>query len=104
MCSIAHAGIVSWHGGGLRYANPPYRLAARSALFRRDTNLDGLARLAELTRQPGEAAQGFGHLHPAADAGDNHIDHGEGRVEMAARLKLLDRDTRLRERLGIGDA
>ena len=41
--------------------------------------------------KPGEPAQRLGHLHATADAGDDDIDHGQGRVEVAAGLELLDR-------------
>ena len=59
---------------------------------------------ADFRRKPGEAPQGFGHLHPACYTGDHHVDHRKGRVEMAARLELLDRDAGGRHCLGIGDA
>ena len=60
--------------------------------------------LSRFLGKPGETAQGFGHLHAATDAGDHHIDHGEGRVEVAASLKLLDWNARGRHGLGVGDA
>src|SRR5476651_20383 len=54
-------------------------------------------------REPGEPAQGVGHLHAPADAGDHHVDHGKGRVEVAARVELLDRHARCGQRLRVSD-
>jgi hypothetical protein len=41
--------------------------------------------------QAGEALQGLRHLLAAAGGCRDHVDHGEGRVEVSARLQLLDR-------------
>jgi hypothetical protein len=48
------------------------------------------------------ALQGLRHLLAAADGGRDHVDHGEGRVEVATRLQLLDRHAG--QGLGVGDA
>src|SRR5262245_18276661 len=53
---------------------------------------------------PREAAQRLGHLDAALYSGHDHIDHGEGRVEVAARMQLLDRHAGRYERVGVGDA
>ena len=54
--------------------------------------------------QAGEALQGLRHLLAAADGGRDHVDHGEGRVEVATRLQLLDRHAGRGQGLGVGDA
>ena len=59
--------------------------------------------LVSFAGKSGEPAQSFGHLHAAADAGDHHVDHGEGRVEVAARLELLDRHACRSQCFGVGD-
>ena len=54
--------------------------------------------------QAGEALQGLRHLLAAADGGRDHVDHGEGRVDVATRLHLLDRYAGRGLGLEIGDA
>ena len=89
------------------------RIAALGVLFRSGSHLlrHGISTwrhpFVALSRLPGQAsepAQRFGHLHATVDAGQHHVDHHEGRMEMAAGLKLLDRHTGRSQRLGVGDA
>jgi len=54
---------------------------------------DTLVSLSPFGGKPSEPAQGFSHLHAPADAGDHHVDHGKGKVEVAASVNMLDRHT-----------
>ena len=76
---------------------PPIHCGLRRVLFRRFWQDPWLF-------QAGEALQGLRHLLAAADGGRDHVDHGEGRVEVATRLQLLDRHAGRGQGLGVGDA
>ena len=76
---------------------PPIHSGLRRVLFRRFWQDPWLF-------QAGEALQGLRHLLAPADGGRDHVDHGEGRVEAAMRLQLLDRHAGRGQSLGVGDA
>src|SRR5262249_40359742 len=65
---------------------------------------DAFVTLSCFLRQTGETAHGLCHPLAAADAGDYHVDHGEGRVEVAASPKLFDLHTGGGQRGGVSDA
>jgi hypothetical protein len=69
----------------------------------RPTWSDALITLFPFRGKPSETAQSFGHLHAPADASDYHVDHGKGRVEVAASVELVDRHTRSSQRFGVSD-
>ena len=54
--------------------------------------------------QASEALQGLRRLLAPAGGGRDHVDHGEGRVEVPGRLQLLDRHAGGGQSLGVGDA
>ena len=54
--------------------------------------------------QADEALQGLRHLLAAAGSGRDHVGDGEGRVDAATRLQLLDRHAGRGQGLGLGDA
>ena len=54
--------------------------------------------------QAGEPLQGVRQLLAPTDGGRDHVDHGEGRMEVATRLQLLDRHAGRGQGLGVGDA
>src|SRR6266481_4055101 len=64
---------------------------------------DTLVSLSPFGGKPSEPAQCFGHLQAPADTGDHHVDHGKGRVEVAATVKLLDRHTGGSQGFGVSD-
>jgi hypothetical protein len=65
--------------------------------------LDTLVTLSPFRGKPSEPAQSIGHLHAPANASDHDVDHGEGRVKVAASVKLLDRHTRGSQGFGVSD-
>jgi hypothetical protein len=47
---------------------------------------EALVALSRIRRNPGETAERFSHRRAVAGTSDHHVDHGEGRVEVAAAL------------------